>query len=93
MQVCNFITYGNYCYITGYISLIRNSLTSKCFFSYLDILILNAAVFGLPYTETVDKLETTFQVNYLSHLYFAILLEPLLKKGSRVIFVSSESHR
>ncbi|KAJ2950168.1 hypothetical protein O0L34_g11525 [Tuta absoluta] len=63
------------------------------FSDQLDILILNAGVFGLPYTETEDQLETTFQVNHLSHMYLALLLEPLLKKGSRVVFVSSESHR
>ncbi|CAH2076852.1 unnamed protein product, partial [Iphiclides podalirius] len=68
--------------------------TVKTIFSdHLDILILNAAVFGLPYTETRDKLETTFQVNYLGHLYLTLLLEPLFKKGTRVVFVSSESHR
>ncbi|XP_026732605.1 WW domain-containing oxidoreductase [Trichoplusia ni] len=70
------------------------ALAVKALFSdHLDMLILNAGVFGLPYTETEDNIETTCQVNHLSHMYFAILLEPLLKKGSRVIFVSSESHR
>lgn len=70
------------------------ALAVKALFSdYLDILILNAGVFGLPYTETEDRLETTFQVNHLSHMYLALLLEPLLRKGSRVVFVSSESHR
>ncbi|KAF9423080.1 hypothetical protein HW555_001384 [Spodoptera exigua] len=59
----------------------------------LDMLILNAGIFGVPYTETEDNIEMTCQVNHLSHLYLTILLEPLLKKGSRVIFVSSESHR
>ncbi|KAI5639899.1 short chain dehydrogenase domain-containing protein [Phthorimaea operculella] len=63
------------------------------FSDHLDMLILNAGVFGLPYSETEDQLETTFQVNHLSHMYLALLLEPLLKKGSRVVFVSSESHR
>ncbi|KAJ8721338.1 hypothetical protein PYW07_002113 [Mythimna separata] len=63
------------------------------FSDHLDIVILNAGVFGLPYTETEDNIETTCQVNHVSHTYLAILLEPLLKKGSRVIFVSSESHR
>ncbi|CAH2108517.1 unnamed protein product [Euphydryas editha] len=63
------------------------------FSDHLDILILNAGVFGLPYEETEDKLDRTFQVNHLSHMYFTLLLEPLLKKGSRVVFVSSESHR
>ncbi|XP_041988525.1 WW domain-containing oxidoreductase-like [Aricia agestis] len=63
------------------------------FSDHLDMLILNAGVFGLPYEETVDNLDRTFQVNHLSHMYLALLLEPLLKRGSRVIFVSSESHR
>lgn len=59
----------------------------------LDIIILNAGVFGLPYSVTEDNYESTFQVNHLSHLYLALLMEPLLDTGSRVIFVSSESHR
>lgn len=62
-------------------------------FSHLDMLILNAGVFGLPYEETEDKLDRTFQVNHLSHMYLTLLLEPLLRRGSRVVFVSSESHR
>ncbi|CAK1600778.1 unnamed protein product [Parnassius mnemosyne] len=69
------------------------SSVKTVFADHLDILILNAAVFGLPYTETEDKLETTFQVNYLAHLYLTLLLEPMFKKGTRVVFVSSESHR
>lgn len=61
----------------------------------LDILILNAGVFGLPYSNTVDGLETLFQVNHLSHLYLTLLLEEPLSKAapSRVVVVSSESHR
>ncbi|XP_049868399.1 WW domain-containing oxidoreductase [Pectinophora gossypiella] len=70
------------------------ALAVKTVFSdHLDYLILNAGVFGTPYVETEDKLEQTFQVNHLSHMYLALLLEQLLKKGSKVIFVSSESHR
>ncbi|KAL0881099.1 hypothetical protein ABMA27_002222 [Loxostege sticticalis] len=70
------------------------ALAVKTMFSdHLDMLILNAGVFGLPYTETEDKFETTFQVNHLGHMYLTLLLEPLLKKNSRVLFVSSESHR
>ncbi|CAH2991111.1 unnamed protein product [Chilo suppressalis] len=70
------------------------ALAVKTMFSdHLDMVILNAGVFGLPFTLTEDKLETTFQVNHLSHMYLALLLEPLLKRGSRVVFVSSESHR
>ncbi|CAG9785741.1 unnamed protein product [Diatraea saccharalis] len=70
------------------------ALAVKTLFSdHLDMVILNAGIFGLPYTLTEDKLEATFQVNHLSHMYLALLLEPLLRRGSRVIFVSSESHR
>ncbi|XP_013185278.2 WW domain-containing oxidoreductase [Amyelois transitella] len=72
----------------------RCALQVKTVFSdHLDMLILNAGVFGLPYTETEDGLEMLFQVNHLGHMYLALLLEPLLRKGSRVVFVSSESHR
>ncbi|XP_026469907.1 WW domain-containing oxidoreductase-like [Ctenocephalides felis] len=59
----------------------------------VDMLILNAGVFGLPYSTTVDGFETTFQVSHLSHMYLTLLLAPLLKKGSRVVSLSSESHR
>lgn len=61
----------------------------------IDILILNAGVFALPYSLTEDGLETTFQVNHLSQFYLTLLLEDLLAKASpsRVVFVSSESHR
>ncbi|XP_052232695.1 WW domain-containing oxidoreductase-like isoform X2 [Dreissena polymorpha] len=61
----------------------------------LHYLICNAAVFGLPYTRTEDGLETTFQVNHLSHFYLTKLLWDLLMKNApaRVIVVSSESHR
>lgn len=62
-------------------------------YTKLDILILNAGVFGLPYSRTEDGFETTFQINHLSQFYLTLLLKPLLKSGSRVIVVSSESHR
>ncbi|XP_068632667.1 WW domain-containing oxidoreductase isoform X2 [Battus philenor] len=80
--------------LASFQSVKKCAMAVKTVFSdHLDMLILNAGVFGLPYTETVDKLETMFQVNYLAQLYLTLLLEPLLKKGSRVIFVSSESHK
>lgn len=61
--------------------------------NHIDFLILNAAVFALPYTQTEDNLETTFQVCHLSHFYLCQLLEECLDYRSRVIVVSSESHR
>ncbi|RZF33778.1 hypothetical protein LSTR_LSTR014947 [Laodelphax striatellus] len=64
-------------------------------FKSLNILILNAGVFGIPYSQTADGLETVFQVNHLSHFYLTLLLEkPLAQSApSRVVVVSSESHR
>lgn len=71
-----------------------NSSDTKCLmYRKLDILVLNAGVFGLPFSLTHDGYETTFQVNHLSHMYMTLLLEPQLCQGSRVIVVSSESHR
>lgn len=64
-------------------------LQYKCF----DFLILNAGVFGLPHTLTEDGFETTFQVCHLSHFYITLQLEDLLSLESRVIILSSESHR
>ncbi|CAK1549997.1 unnamed protein product [Leptosia nina] len=59
----------------------------------LDIVILNAATFGLPWTLTEDGLETTFQVNYLAQFFFIITLEKILAPEARVVFTSAESHR
>ncbi|XP_075677072.1 WW domain-containing oxidoreductase isoform X1 [Dermatophagoides pteronyssinus] len=60
----------------------------------LNILILNAAVNALPYLLTEDGFETTFQVNHLGHFYMVRLLEKkLIESSTRIVFVSSESHR
>ena len=63
----------------------------------LDILILNAGVFALPFHLTEDNYEETFQVNHLAQFYFTLLLKPaLIRRGGsdvRIISVSSESHR
>ncbi|EFN83713.1 WW domain-containing oxidoreductase [Harpegnathos saltator] len=64
-------------------------------FKTLDILILNAGVFGIPYQLTNDGYETTFQVNHLSQFYLTLLLEHSIQKAAnpRIVIVSSESHR
>ncbi|KAJ8726432.1 hypothetical protein PYW07_001130 [Mythimna separata] len=59
----------------------------------IDIVILNAAVFGLPWTLTEDSLETTFQVNYLGQYVLLTNIEHILAPDARVVIVSSESHR
>lgn len=61
--------------------------------NHIDMLILNAAVFALPYTETEDGIETTFQVCHLAHFYLCKLLDDCLDRRTRVVVVSSESHR
>lgn len=65
------------------------------FIRTLDYLICNAGVFGAPFKLTEDNYERTFQVNVLSHFYLILLCKPLLisTKGSRIIILSSESHR
>ncbi|XP_012054566.1 PREDICTED: WW domain-containing oxidoreductase-like [Atta cephalotes] len=64
-------------------------------FKSLDILILNAGVFGLPYQLTKDGYETTFQVNHLSQFYLTLLLKQTIQSSNnpRIVVVSSESHR
>ncbi|XP_022286339.2 WW domain-containing oxidoreductase-like [Crassostrea virginica] len=61
----------------------------------LHLLILNAAVFGLPYTNSEDDIEMTFQVNHLAQFYLTKLLWEVLAASSpsRIVIVSSESHR
>ena len=63
--------------------------------SPLNVLILNAAVFSLPWSLTEDGYDVTFQTNHLSHFYLTYLLTGLLIKSApaRVVVVSSESHR
>ena len=59
----------------------------------VDILINNAGYFG-PFLSTVDDLENTIQVNYLSHFLLSHLLLDKLKacSPSRIINVSSRQH-
>jgi len=61
----------------------------------LHILVLNAGVFGLPYSVTEDGYETTFQTNHLGHFLLATSLTELMveSKPARMVIVTSESHR
>ncbi|OCT84421.1 hypothetical protein XELAEV_18022574mg, partial [Xenopus laevis] len=61
----------------------------------LHVLICNAAYLGGPWKLTEDGLEMTFQVNHLGHFYLVSLLQDVLRHSvpSRVVMVSSESHR
>src|SRR5437870_5652085 len=60
----------------------------------LHVLVNNAGLFMLRRTTTGDGLETTFEVDYLSHFLLAGLLIDLLKAGapSRLVELSSVAH-
>jgi NAD(P)-dependent dehydrogenase (short-subunit alcohol dehydrogenase family) len=65
----------------------------------LNVLICNAGVMATPFALTSDGYETQFATNYLSHFLLFQLLKPALlasstpEFNSRVVMVSSESHR
>lgn len=67
--------------------------TIKTQIHHVDFLILNAGVFALPFKLTEDNLEATFQICHLAHFFITQNLSDLLNHQSRVIVVSSESHR
>jgi len=60
----------------------------------LHVLVNNAGLFMFTRTTTGDRLETTFEVDYLSHFLLTGLLIDLLKASapSRVVEVSSVAH-
>jgi retinol dehydrogenase 14 len=60
----------------------------------LHILVNNAGVIIGKRIVTVDDLETTFEVNYLSHFLLTMLLLDILKSSapSRIINVTSSAH-
>jgi light-dependent protochlorophyllide reductase len=56
-------------------------------------LVCNAAVQIVSgNTYTVDGFETTFGVNHLAHFLLVNLLLPQMAAGSRIVFVSSDTH-
>jgi NAD(P)-dependent dehydrogenase (short-subunit alcohol dehydrogenase family) len=62
----------------------------------LDLLVSNAAMVPLKSRKTPQGLEEMFMVNYLAPFYLInqIINQGILKRqGSRIIIVSSESHR
>jgi NAD(P)-dependent dehydrogenase (short-subunit alcohol dehydrogenase family) len=60
---------------------------------FFDAIIANAGVMATPFGHTADGFETQFGVNHLGHFVFINRIAPLLRKGSRVVNLSSGGHR
>jgi NAD(P)-dependent dehydrogenase (short-subunit alcohol dehydrogenase family) len=60
---------------------------------FFDVIIANAGVMATPFGHTRDGFETQFGTNHLGHFVFINRLAPLLRKGSRLINLSSAGHR
>jgi NAD(P)-dependent dehydrogenase (short-subunit alcohol dehydrogenase family) len=60
---------------------------------FFDVVIANAGVMATPFGHTVDGFETQFGTNHLGHFVLVNRIAPLLRKGSRLINVSSAGHR
>jgi NAD(P)-dependent dehydrogenase (short-subunit alcohol dehydrogenase family) len=58
-----------------------------------DVIIANAGVMATPLGKTEDGFETQFGTNHLGHFVFANRIAKLLKKGGRLVNLSSAGHR
>jgi NAD(P)-dependent dehydrogenase (short-subunit alcohol dehydrogenase family) len=60
---------------------------------FFDAIIANAGVMATPFGHTADGFETQFGTNHLGHFVLINRIAPLLRKGSRLINLSSAGHR
>ncbi|HEY6466582.1 MAG TPA: SDR family NAD(P)-dependent oxidoreductase [Candidatus Acidoferrales bacterium] len=60
---------------------------------FFDAIIANAGVMATPFGHTTDGFETQFGTNHLGHFVFVNRIAPLLRKGGRLINLSSAGHR
>jgi NAD(P)-dependent dehydrogenase (short-subunit alcohol dehydrogenase family) len=58
-----------------------------------DVVIANAGVMATPFAQTLDGFETQFGTNHLGHFAFVNRIAPLIRKGGRLINLSSSGHR
>src|SRR5262245_8327904 len=58
-----------------------------------DVIIANAGVMATPYGHTADGFETQFGTNHLGHFVLVNRIASLIRKGGRVINLSSSGHR
>jgi NAD(P)-dependent dehydrogenase (short-subunit alcohol dehydrogenase family) len=59
----------------------------------LDVIIANAGVMATPFSYTTDKFEMQFGTNHLGHFVLINRIAPLIRKGGRLINLSSAGHR
>ena len=58
-----------------------------------DVIIANAGVMATPFSCTTDRFEMQFGTNHLGHFVLVNRLAPLLRRGGRLINLSSAGHR
>lgn len=58
-----------------------------------DLVICNAGVMACPKSKTADGFETQFGTNHLGHFVLVNRIVSLMKKGARLINLSSAGHR
>jgi len=58
-----------------------------------DVVIANAGVMATPFGHTADGFETQFGTNHLGHFVLVNRIASLIRKGGRVINLSSAGHR
>jgi NAD(P)-dependent dehydrogenase (short-subunit alcohol dehydrogenase family) len=59
----------------------------------LDGVIANAGVMATPFGHTADGFETQFGTNHLGHFVLVNRIAPLIRRGGRVVNLSSAGHR
>src|SRR3984885_7899643 len=59
----------------------------------LDVIIANAGVMATPFSYTTDKFEMQFGTNHLGHFVLVNRIAPLIRRGGRLINLSSAGHR
>jgi len=58
-----------------------------------DVIIANAGVMATPFGHTADGFETQFGTNHLGHFLLVNRIARLLRKGGRLVNLSSSGHR
>jgi NAD(P)-dependent dehydrogenase (short-subunit alcohol dehydrogenase family) len=58
-----------------------------------DVIIANAGVMATPFSCTTDHFEMQFGTNHLGHFVLVNKIAPLIRRGGRLINLSSAGHR